>query len=248
LPCAVHPTVISLSPACPGLISSSSKKSIGRLYIIGEIPRLDLSVIWRANSLIGEAPEMPNWLLSAGGALDDDERREEEYRRWKAAQPLRRDTIERLMATLDDIAQERQRLADRLARLDAERLKLAELLAELETAERVLARLSRPRSTGRTRGPVAQSPTETRRGRLQKAKPTLSLGDATLRAILALGNGVSAEEVRNYLGQELEMQVRANHLGRALQRHQFAGKLEQRESRWWSAEPPTEAPPVPPEA
>ena len=197
---------------------------------------------------------MPNWPRSAaGGVLDDDERRYEEYRKWKAAQPLQQETIESLMTTLDDIAKERQRISERLTQLDAERVKLAEQLAELETAERVLARLSRPRSAGRRREPVVEPPVpaEPSRKRLRQTKapatvkaPALSLGDATLRAISALGKGVSAEEVRNYLEQELGMPVRANHLGRALQRHRIAGRLEERDSRWWSLDEPTDAAPV----
>jgi len=47
------------------------------------------------------------------------------------------------MAVADDIATERQRLTERLARIDAERQKLADQLAELEAAERVL-----PAATG----------------------------------------------------------------------------------------------------
>ena len=190
---------------------------------------------------------MPNWLLSAGAALDDDERRHEEYRKWKTARPLRRETIEGFMTTLDDIARERQRIADRLALLDAERVKLAEELAELETAQRVLSRLGHLRSAGRTREPAIEPPAPTepsRKPRQRQTKapavvksPTMSLGDATLRAVSALGNGVSAEQVRNYLEQELGMQVRANHLGRALHRHRLAGRLEERDSRWWAPEP-----------
>jgi hypothetical protein len=147
------------------------------------------------------------------------------------------------MTALDDIAQERQRIADRLAKLDAERVKLATELAELETAERVLARLGRPAQARRAREPVeAPAPVKTRRkrgtGKPAAAKtPALSLGDATLRAIAALGNGASAEDVHNYLGQQLGMDVRRNHLGMALQRHRRAGRLEERDARWWSQEP-----------
>ena len=148
------------------------------------------------------------------------------------------------MTALDDIAQERQRIADRLAKLDAERAKLAAELAELETAERVLARLGRPAPARRARAPVveAPAPVKTRRkgGTEQPAvekTSALSLGDATLRAIAALGNGASAEDVHNYLGQELGMDVRRNHLGMALQRHRRAGRLEERDARWWSQEP-----------
>jgi hypothetical protein len=45
------------------------------------------------------------------------------------------------MATLDDITQERKRIAERLARLTQSGVRLAEELAELEAAERVFARL-----------------------------------------------------------------------------------------------------------
>jgi len=147
------------------------------------------------------------------------------------------------MATLDDITQERKRIAERLARLDAERVKLAEELAELESAERVLARLDQSRPARRTRGSKAEAPAskEPRRARQRRtvrpAVPALSLGDATLRAVSALGNGASAEDVRSYLGQEWGIQVRPNHLGMALQRHRRAGRLEQRDARWWSPEP-----------
>jgi len=41
------------------------------------------------------------------------------------------------MATIDEIGQEKQKLSDRLVRLDAERAKVADQLNELEVAERV---------------------------------------------------------------------------------------------------------------
>lgn len=133
------------------------------------------------------------------------------------------------MSALDDIAQERQRLAARLARIDEERSKLSQELAELQAAERVLRRLSRvpavaadaPREPPRARTPLS---------RRMRRLPTL--GDATVRAVEALGGGVSAAEVRIYLEREFGMHVRPNHLGMALQRHRRAGRLEQRDTRW----------------
>src|SRR4051812_34929978 len=146
----------------------------------------------------------------------------------------------KLMAVADDIATERQRLTERLARIDAERQKLA----ELEAAERVLSRMApagkatarrgRRAKTGEASGvaptgapgrcgrraksveamDIAAGPT-TRRGRTgrgrgsPRAKPEVSLADPTLRAVEALGNEVSAEQIREYLGRELGMQVRA---------------------------------------
>lgn len=151
--------------------------------------------------------------------------------------------MERTLAALDDIAQERRRIADRLARLDEERAKLTEELNELDAAERVLARLSgapqRPGNGARDtpavdRRRAARPPQDLRfrTGRSIGKKPVPSLGDATLRAVEALGGGVSAAEVRSYLQREFGMRIRANHLGMALQRHRRAGRLEQHDTHW----------------
>jgi hypothetical protein len=149
------------------------------------------------------------------------------------------------MSTLDDIAQERQRIAERLAKLDAERAKLAEQLAELEAAERVLSRFGQPGSQKARRGRPARSveaeaPAQPRRRRQRRARGTAplktgpSLGEAALRAVSAHGQGASADEVGDYLAREFGMKVRPNHLGMALQRHRRAGRLEQRDGRWWA--------------
>src|SRR3954467_5597181 len=110
------------------------------------------------------------------------------------------------MAVLDDIAAERQRLTERLARVDAERQKLADQVAELDAAERVLSRITpNPAATshrGRRARSAAASPPPgaparggraARGGRKPPAKPAMSLGDASLRALEALGNEASAE-------------------------------------------------------
>jgi hypothetical protein len=144
------------------------------------------------------------------------------------------------MSTVDDITAERQRLAERLARVDAERAKLVEQLAELEAAERVLSRLAPTRAAPRrgTRARAAKAttapgePAGRRSGRKSAAKPALPLGDATLRAVEALGSEVSAEQIREYLGTQFGMQVRPNHLGMALQRHRRGGRLSERDARW----------------
>jgi hypothetical protein len=60
------------------------------------------------------------------------------------------------MATLDEIGQEKQRVSERLARLDTERAGLADQLGELEIAERVLTRFGRAvRTKRRRRGGLA---------------------------------------------------------------------------------------------
>lgn len=148
------------------------------------------------------------------------------------------------MSTLDDIAQERQRIAERLARIDAERARLGEQLTELEAAERVLSRFgqsrSKPAGRGRSRRTAEPAaPAAPRRKRQRRARGTApaktgqSLGDATLRAVSAHNQGASAEEVRGYLSREFGMQVRPNHLGMALQRHRRAGRLENRDRHWY---------------
>ena len=179
------------------------------------------------------------------------------------------------MPVLDDIAAERQRLAERLARLDTDRQKLADEIAELDAAERVLSRMApggqrstrrrgrvttaedaseavaAPRRLGRRRrsdqpsestAPTARRRARTgRRGVKRAAKPELSMGDAALRAVEALGGAVSAEQVREYLGREFGMQVRPNHLGMALARHRRAGRVKEDNGRWSMVQPTGEA-------
>src|SRR3954469_14424660 len=56
------------------------------------------------------------------------------------------------MPTIDDIGAHRERLAERLARIDAQRLKLVEEIAELEAAERVLSRFTSTQTAPERRG------------------------------------------------------------------------------------------------
>jgi hypothetical protein len=146
------------------------------------------------------------------------------------------------MATLDEIGQEKQRVADRLARVDAERTRLAEQLNELEIAERVLNRfggadegMERRRRGRPARGaPAAAGPQRPqRRARGGQQEPSVSLSDATLRAVQAHPEGANATDILNYLSREFAMTVRPNHLGIALQRHRRAGRLENRDQRWF---------------
>jgi transposase len=148
------------------------------------------------------------------------------------------------MSTMNDLAAQRERLTERLARIDTERAKVAEQLAELEAAERVLSRLSsiRPatgRRTGRPRKAKTAKPARpsathpnAARGVRKPGAPKLLLGDATLRAVKALGKKATAEQIRGYLGKKFGMQVQPHHLGRALQRHRLGGRLTQRDERW----------------
>jgi hypothetical protein len=146
------------------------------------------------------------------------------------------------MATLDEIGQEKQRISERLARIDAERTKLADQLSELEITERVLTRFggSADTSERRRRGRPARTaaaaapqraPQRRARGG-QQAAASVSLSDATLQAVKANPDGATANDILNHLSRELGMTVRPNHLGIALQRHRRAGRLENRDQRW----------------
>ena len=142
------------------------------------------------------------------------------------------------MATLDEIGQEKQKVSERLARLDAERAKLGSQLSELEVAERVLTQFGRGDTAERRRrgrpARTAPAPAAARsRGRAAHPAQAVSLSDATLRAVQAHGDGATASEVLSYLAREYGMAVRPNHLGIALQRHRRAGRLETRDSRWF---------------
>lgn len=139
------------------------------------------------------------------------------------------------MTTL--MGQEKQRISERLERLDAEREKLSAQLNELEMAERVLARFEgkavttgkRARARPAKTAPVAG---EKRRARGKQQTPGVSLSDATLKAVQAHDEGATASEVLNYLSREFGMTIRPNHLGMALQRHRRAGRLDNRNQRW----------------
>ena len=139
------------------------------------------------------------------------------------------------MTTL--MGQEKQRISERLERLDAEREKLSAQLNELEMAERVLARFEgkavttgkRARARPAKTAPVAG---EKRRVRGKQQTPGVSLSDATLKAVQAHDEGATASELLDYLSREFGMTIRPNHLGMALQRHRRAGRLDNRNQRW----------------
>jgi len=145
------------------------------------------------------------------------------------------------MATLDEIGEAKQRISERLARLDSDRAKLAEQLNELEITERVLSRFGKgeatiPRRPGRPAKPAPAS-SGTRRQRSVQPPQGLSLSDATLQAVQRHPEGLSAGDVLVFLSRELGMSVRPNHLGIALQRHRRAGRLDNRDQRWFLPQP-----------
>ena len=135
------------------------------------------------------------------------------------------------------MGQEKQRISEQLQRLDAEREKLSAQFNELEIAERVLGQFegkaattaklqsARPANTAAVVG-------KTHRAQGKRQMPTISLSDATLKAVQAHDEGATSSEVLNYLSREFGMAVRPNHLGMALQRHRRAGRLDNRDQRW----------------
>ena len=141
---------------------------------------------------------------------------------------------------LNEIRQEKRRIFERLTHLDVERQKLSDQLNELETAERVLDGLGRKspatkQQAKRRQATTAPMENEKRRARGRRLVPSLSLNDASLKAVQAHSKGASASEVLNYLTRKFGMAVRPNHLGMALQRHRRAGRLEARDQRWYLA-------------
>jgi len=142
------------------------------------------------------------------------------------------------MTVLDQIGQDKQRIAGRLARLDAERAKLSDQLAEFEVAERALGRFGgkkvaavkpkqRPvKTAAAVKKPDAQA---------RRQAPAASLGEVTLKAVKAHAKGASADDLRKYLSRKFGLTVRPNHLGNALSRHRRAGRLENRDERWFAS-------------
>jgi hypothetical protein len=144
------------------------------------------------------------------------------------------------MAILDQIAQQRQRISERLTRVDAERTKLNGQLDELEVTERALKRFGgngvaavKPKKVRVAKAAKAAS-TKAKADNTQQAKSS-SLGDATLKAVKAHAKGASTDQLREYLSRKFGLTVRPNHLGSALQRHRRAGRLETRNQRWYLA-------------
>ena len=142
------------------------------------------------------------------------------------------------MSMLDEIGREKRRITEQLTRLDAERAKLSDQLNELEIAQRAVRRFGdkavatkkRIRVPAPKTGPTVGAERAAQGG--QQAQG-ISLGDATLRAVRAHANGASTDALLKHLSRRFGMTVRPNHLGGALHRHQRAGRLENRDQRWY---------------
>jgi hypothetical protein len=140
------------------------------------------------------------------------------------------------MSTLDEIAKEKQRIGEALARVDAQREKLTGQLSELEATERVLARYSkgtRTKKAAADRTPIAitkaAAPVRSRgRRRPTTEKPaggkrsSSSLGDQ----VLALATGKTQQDITAACKG-----ARPNHVGAAISRHKRAGRIEERDGK-----------------
>jgi hypothetical protein len=142
------------------------------------------------------------------------------------------------MSTLDEIAKEKQRIGEALARADAQREKLTGQLSELEATERVLARYSKGTQT--KKAAAAKTPTATTkaapvrsRGRPATEKSagvkrsSSSLGDR----VLALATGKTQQEITAACKG-----ARANHVGAAISRHKRAGRIEERDGKLYATQ------------
>ena len=134
--------------------------------------------------------------------------------------------------TSDQIIAEKTKLSERLARLDAERARVATELTDLEAAERVLARFSK---TPPPRRPAPAAARKTKApGRLARREPSApSLGER----VLALATGKTRREL--YLACPGD---RPNYIGRAVQRHIRAGRIQERDGKLYATSPAQEQP------
>ena len=141
------------------------------------------------------------------------------------------------MATLDKIGQDKQRVSERIDRLDTERTRLVDQLGELEIAERVLTEFGRTRVRPKRRRRGSLAPTVPAGGepgaRGGRQVGTVAVREAVLKAVEARPEGATASEILAYVSQEFGLKVRPNHLGMALQRHRRAGRLQLRNQRWY---------------
>jgi len=143
------------------------------------------------------------------------------------------------MSTLEEIAKEKQRVGEALARIDAQREKLSGQLSELEATERVLARYStgtQAKKMATVKKPTtamkAAAPARPRgRRRTTTAKPAggkrtpPTLNDR----VLVLATGKTQQEITAACKG-----ARPNHVGAAIARHKRAGRIEERDGKLYA--------------
>jgi hypothetical protein len=143
------------------------------------------------------------------------------------------------MSMLDEIAKEKQRVAEALARVEAQCAKLAGQLSELEAAERVLARYSKGALAGKTASagrptPATNAVATPARGR-RRAVTTRATGGKRSSSnlnerVLALATGRTQQDITACKN------ARPNHIGAAIARHKRAGRIEERDGRLYATQ------------
>ena len=141
------------------------------------------------------------------------------------------------MSTLDEIAKEKQRVSEALARVDAQHEKLVAQLSELEATERVLARYGTgtPRRKMASAGtPAAATAIPARpRGRRRATTAKSAAGKRTSPSlndqVLALATGKTQQEIAASCKG-----ARPNHVGAAIARHKRAGRIEERDGKLYA--------------
>jgi hypothetical protein len=142
------------------------------------------------------------------------------------------------MSTLDEIAKEKQRLSEALARVDARREKLTSQFSELEATQRVLARYSRgtqarKTASARTATTATKAAPAPGRGRTTTRRPaggkrtSSGLNDR----VLALATGKTQQETAAACKG-----ARPNHVGAAIARHKRAGRIEERDGKLYATQ------------
>jgi len=83
--------------------------------------------------------------------------------------------------------------------------------------------------------PTTAAPASQVRGQAAKSSGATgsSTSNAVLQAVQNIPNGATNAQVSDYLSKTLGMNVRANHVGIALQRHRRASRLQQRSGKWY---------------
>jgi hypothetical protein len=142
------------------------------------------------------------------------------------------------MSTTDEIAKEKQRVGEALARIDTQREKLAGRLAELEAAERVLARFSkgtREKKMASTTTPATKA-TRARSSGPPRTTPAKSAGSRGTSPtlgdrVLALATGKTQREIATACKG-----VRPNHVGVVIARYKRAGRIEERDGKLYATQ------------
>jgi len=145
--------------------------------------------------------------------------------------------------TLEKIEAERARLETRILKLEPELRQAQADLSDLAIAERVLNRLADAEAAprrGRPRREISKLDKEPGNAAPPTAPTEGSLAEAVLKVVAAHELGATRESIANALAAN-GMKVRPNHLGISLTRHFRAGRLVERDGRWFH---PDFAPPL----